>query len=365
MSKERRMRFGMVGCGVISAIHAEAISLMPGAKLAAVCDTNAEAAKSLADKYNVEERYDDYGRMLKEASIDMVNVCTPSGLHAEHVIAAACHKKHVIVEKPMAINLNEADEMIKVCKEMRVKLSCIFMERFHETSQRIRKGIEEGRFGRLFLGNALVRWYRTQAYYNDKEGWRGTWAMDGGGALINQSIHTIDLLRWFMGPVKRVCAFTATATHNIKTEDVAVAGVEFRSGALGTIIGSTSCYYPSSEKATVMYPSLPAQIEIFGENGTAIVEGHQIREWLFKEEKEEKKVIDSATDVKGIYLEPELFYLHQAQIADTIKAVEEDREPAVNGKEGRKALELIRGIYFSAKTGGAIEFPVQETTGIE
>lgn len=360
MSKEV-MKFGIVGCGVISQIHAEAICSIPNAELIAVCDIDIQVAKSLADKYNVEKIYTNYDRMLQEAPLNIVNVCTPSGLHAKQTIAAARYKKHVIVEKPMALNLDDADEMIKVCKKMGVKLSCIFNNRFHKTNQKIRKAIDESKFGKLFLGNALARFYRTQAYY-DKGGWRGTWAMDGGGSLINQSIHTIDLLRWFMGPVDRVFGFTATVAHNIEAEDVGVAAIKFKSGALGTIIGSTSCYPGSAEETVAMYASFPPQIEIFGENGTAIVEETRIRKWLFKKEKEEKKIIDSAIDIKGLHLKPEQFYLHRAQIVDVMKAIKEEREPVVNGEEGRKALELIRGIYLSAKTGKAIHFPIQEKT---
>lgn len=348
-----KIRFGIIGGGLIGPIHAEAISQLNDAELIGIATTRKETAKPFADRFGV-TWYTDYRELLQRGDIDVVNICTPPFLHGEMTIVAAEEGKHVLVEKPLAINLREADRMIGACKKLGVKLGVIFQSRFNRDVKRIKEAIDNGDFGNLIVGDAYVKWFRSQEYY-DSAAWRGTWDKEGGGALINQAIHTIDLLQWFMGEIDNVYALINTAIHKIEVEDVAVAVLRFKNGAMGVIEGSTA-----------MYPGLPRKLEIHGERGTVIFEGDKVRLWSFvgqeKKREEEQKVRESKDkklrDVSSdpTHQSPEN---HKLQIEDFVKAVRQDREPAVNGAEGRKALEIIRAIYKSAKAGKAVKFPVR------
>ena len=356
----QKIRFGLVGCGFISLNHGWAISTLENAELVAVADINPEASRQVAERFGA-SWYTKYGDLLEREDIDAIAIATPSGLHAEQTIAAAEARKHVIVEKPMSISLKEANQMIRICKENGVKLGCIFQQRFLRPSQQIKRAAEEGRFGRLFCGGTYVKWYRLQKYYHASGGWRGTWRYDGGGALINQSIHTIDLLQWIMGPVKKVFGRTATVSHKIETEDVGVASLEFENGAFGTIEGATSAY-----------PGLFARLEINGTNGCAVIENGALKTWKFVEKKEkepqEEKVPSGdavgagpsvGVDFKG--RDPSKSGIaHREQYQDFVNAILEDREPLVNGEEAKKAIEIVLAIYRSAQEGKEVNLPLQE-----
>src|SRR5579875_2372957 len=258
-----KLRFGIVGCGVIGPTHAEAITHLPEATLVSVADTKPEQAQLMAQKYHA-KAYASLQAMLANEQLDVVNVCTPSGMHGEHacqIMRAGCH---VIVEKPMEITHERLDEMLRVQQETGRKLAVISQHRFDEASMQIHALIEEKAFGRLVLGNALVPWWRSQQYY-DSGAWRGTWELDGGGILMNQSIHSIDVLQWLMGPVKSIYAYTDTLAHRMETEDVAVAVLRFDNGALGTIAATTGSY-----------PGVSTRIEIFGDKGSAIIENDEL-----------------------------------------------------------------------------------------
>src|SRR5437762_3574542 len=233
--------FGIIGCGMISRFHAKAVADIKGAKVTACFDSFTSAA----DKFGAEigcKVYHDLDKMLADKAVDVVTICTPSGVHMEPAIAAAKAGKHIIVEKPLDITLKRCDAMIAAADKAGVVLSTIFPSRFHESSQLLKKAIDAGRFGRLTMGDSYVKWFRTQEYY-DSGGWRGTWALDGGGALMNQAIHNVDLLQWLMGDVESVHAMTATLAHErIEVEDTAVAVLRFRNGALGVIEAATSAY---------------------------------------------------------------------------------------------------------------------------
>jgi len=350
-----KIRFGIIGGGMIGPFHAEAISQLDDAELIGVATTRKKTAKPFAERFYAKAWYTDYRKLLQRDDIDVVNICTPPFLHEEMAIAAAEEGKHVLVEKPIAINLKEVDRMISACKKAGVKLGVIFQSRFNKDVKRIKEAIDKGDFGKLVVGDAYVKWFRTQEYY-DSAAWRGTWDKEGGGALINQAIHTIDLLQWFMGEVDSLCAFIDTAIHKIEVEDVAAAALRFKNGAMGVIEGSTA-----------IYPGLPRKLEIHGEKGTVIFEGDELKLWSFvgqeKERKggekvrgfEDKKLGDTSSDPTHHSIEN-----HKLQIEDFVEAVREDREPLVNGLEGRKALEIIRAIYKSAKAGRAVKFPLAE-----
>ncbi len=344
--------FGIIGCGMIADFHSAAIAELEGGKLVSVSSRNGDNARRVADRYNV-DWYPDYNEMLKRKDLDIICVCTPSGAHRAPAVAAARAGKHVVVEKPLEITLDRCDDIIQACDKADVRLCAIFNSRFTEGSQLVKKTIDSGRFGVLTLGDAYIKWYRTQEYY-DSGGWRGTWELDGGGALMNQSIHAIDLLQYFMGPVKAVQAFTDTMAHErIEVEDVAVAALRFENGALGVIEGTTTAY-----------PGMLKRTEISGSNGTVILEEEDIIKWEFAPELPEDAEIHQqfaqrrsggggAADPRAISHEN-----HRRQMQDLINTIENGTPHLVNGREGRKAVEIILAIYTSSKEGRMVELPL-------
>ena len=339
----QKFGFGIIGIGNVSTIHAKCIQQIENCKLIAVCSRSEQKAKKAAQEYGV-PYYTNFVDLIERDDIDVISICTPSGMHLEPALAAAQSGKHVIVEKPIEIKLERADQVIDACQKANVKLAVIFQHRFGEGVQRLRKAVQQGHLGKLILGDAYVKWHRTQEYY-DTGGWRGTLKGDGGGALINQSIHTIDLLQWIMGPVKTVSGKVGTFTHNIEGEDMGLALLSFENGAMGIIEGSTS-----------IYPGFPERLEIHGEKGTVILEGGKIKTWEIQGTKEEPEVLEAdrktggASDPMAISIEG-----HLAQYRDFIEAIRNDREPIVHGIEGRKALEIVLAIYQSSKEGRAVQ----------
>ncbi len=338
MSKE--LGFAIIGCGVISPFHARAIQEIKGVKLVIVCDAVEKSAEKTGKEFGVKWT-SNLDEVLSNSDVDIVNICTPSGLHRDIAIKAAKAGKHLIVEKPLEITLPKCDEIIKAARENKVKLAVIFSSRFKDGAQKLKKAIEKKRFGQIALADAYVKWYRPQEYY-DSGAWRGTWKIDGGGALMNQSIHTIDLLQWFMGDVESITAITRTIVHKIEVEDTACAILQFKNGALGVIEGSTACF-----------PGTDARIAIHGEKGTAILDEGEISEWIFKEpEPSGKDMKQKEGTVSSGAQDPTKKMTHEAhrrQITDTVEAILDDREPLVNGEEGKKAVEIILAIYKSGK----------------
>lgn len=347
MEVTKEMRFAIIGCGRIAPKHAESIVAIPEAELVAVCDIVPEKAQAFADKYGAEP-YTDYHEMLKRPDIDVVTIATSSGLHAEIGIAAAQAGKHVMVEKPMAMTLKSADELIAACQKAKVKLAVIHQNRFNKSIKLMRQALEAGRFGKLTHGQATVRWNRNDDYYAQAP-WRGTKLQDGG-VLMNQSIHNIDLLQWMFGPVESVFGYTATNLRKIEMEDVGAAVIKFKSGAIGLI-----------EAASTIYPkNIEETLNVFGETGSVMVGGiavNRIETWEFPESEEEKKQIFASqeSDPPTVY-----GFGHREIIMDMIQAIQEDRTPAIPGEEGRKALEIILAIYKCQETKEPIVFPLSE-----
>jgi UDP-N-acetyl-2-amino-2-deoxyglucuronate dehydrogenase len=346
---KKEFGFAIVGTGLISTTHFEQISAIEGAKVVAVYSRKEEKAKSLAEKAGA-DWYTDYQEMLKRKEIDIVSIITPSGTHADMAIEAARAGKHVIVEKPMDISLEKAQQMIDVCRENHVKLSIISQHRFDPPAVKIKDDIDSGRFGKMVLGQAAVNWYRPQSYFDDSK-WRGTKEMDGGGVLINQAIHTIDLFQYFMGEVESVFAHTAILAHErIEVEDVAVATVKFKNGGLGTIVATTAAY-----------PGLSARLELIGTTGTAVIENDQLMKHYLRNPNNESEAVNLAVHHGGEHnhasVNPAALdgASHRLQFIDMINAIQEDREPLVNGEEGLKPLKIILAIYESARTGQPIE----------
>jgi len=344
--------FGIIGCGMISRFHAKAVADIRGAKVVACQDAFPAAADKLAAELGC-TAYHELDALLADPAVDVVTICTPSGLHMEPAVAAAKGGKHIIVEKPLDITLKRCDAMIAAAKKAGVVLSTIFPSRFHESSQLVKQAIDKGRFGRLTMGDAYVKWFRTQEYY-DSGAWRGTWKLDGGGALMNQAVHSVDLLLWFMGPAVEVSAYTATLAHQrIEVEDVAVASIKFASGAVGVI-----------EASTATWPGELKRIEISGDAGSAVVREEDLAVWKFAKETKADEAIRQKmacrTQTGGGAADPKAigYHGHMLQFQDVLTAIKGGKQPLVDGPEGRKAVELILAIYKSAESGKPVKLPL-------
>jgi len=345
-----KIGFGIVGCGMIAGFHARAINDIRGAKVVAVHTSNPENGKKIAEIVGGCEIYTDYKEFLRHPGMHIVNVCTPSGAHLEPAAAAAAAGKHVVVEKPLEITLPRCDKLIAACEKNNVKLCAIFPSRFSPANIALKQAIDSGRFGKLTLGDTYVKWWRSQEYY-DSGKWRGTWELDGGGAYMNQAIHNVDLLYWFMGDVAEVSGITATLAHErIEVEDTGVAALRFANGALGVIEATTSAY-----------PGLLKKTEIHGTKGTVIVEQDDILLWQFekdtaKDRSIREKFAKRVGGTGGASNPAAISYQgHLDQLKDFVKAIQTGGEPLVNGSEGRKSVEIILAIYKSSKTGRRIE----------
>lgn len=334
------LKFALIGCGRIAKRHAELLGLgqIAGAKLVAVCDAVEERARAFGDKYNV-PWYPDMHAMMAKEDIDVVSILTPSGLHAENLLAVAPYKKHVVVEKPMALSLDDADAMIRACDENDIRLFVVKQNRFNVPVQKLREARAAGRLGKLVLGTVRVRWCRTQSYY-DQDSWRGTWALDGG-VLANQASHHIDLLEWMMGKVDSVFAKATTALVDIEAEDTAVVVLKFTNGALG-IIEATTAARPKD---------LEGSISVLGEHGTVEIGGfavNKMKVWNFTkplpgDEEVMEKFSVNPPNVYG--------FGHQAYYENVVDCIKGGKVHLVDGLEGRKSLELITAIYESIETG--------------
>jgi UDP-N-acetyl-2-amino-2-deoxyglucuronate dehydrogenase len=327
------IRYGIVGCGHIAKKHVAAIKAVEGAELVAVCDTNEERLSEFA--VDGVRGYTDLKDMLA-SDVDVVCICTPSGIHAPLTIQAAEAKKHVIVEKPMALTLEDADRMIDACEKNGVKMAVVHPNRFRPAVVELRKQLEQGAFGKIGHANATVRWNRNQAYY-DQAPWRGTKAMDGG-VLMNQAIHNMDLLLWMMGDIEEISSYHATRIRNIEAEDTSVSVIRFKNGALGVL-----------EAAVTIYPkNLEESLSIFGEKGTAVIGGptaNWIKEWKFEGLPDE----EAQNTIRRVEQDPFGIPGHQCIIQDMTEAVLNDRKPVVSGEEGRKALSFVIGCQLAAE----------------
>jgi len=344
--------FGIIGCGMISDFHSAAIADIKNGKLVAVSSRKAENSQRLVDRYSI-QAYSDYNEMLNRDDIDIVCICTPSGAHMEPAVAAAEAGKHVIIEKPLEITLERCDAIIESCEKANVRLCAIFNSRFSDASQLVKDTVSSGRLGQLTLGDAYVKWYRSQDYY-DSGDWRGTMELDGGGALMNQSIHAIDFLQYVMGPVESIQAFTDTLAHKrIDVEDVAVAALRFKNGALGVVEGTTA-----------VYPGSLKKFEFSGTKGTIVLEEEDIITWEFEEEEPEdaeiKKQFTEKKSGGGGASDPRAINNdnHRRQMINLIQSIENNIPHLVDGREGRKAVEIILAIYQSSKAGKTVHLPL-------
>ncbi len=340
------LRFGIVGCGVIGKTHAAAISNLEGAQLVGVADLVPARAGALAGTYGI-AAYPDLTSMLAVGDLDVVTICTASGLHGAQAEEAMRAGKHVIVEKPLEITLPAIDHLLDVQRAAGVKLAVISQHRYDPAARQVRELIAAQAFGTLVLANAQILWWRSQEYYDSGE-WRGTWELDGGGVLMNQSIHSIDLLQWFMGPVRSVYAYTGTLAHRMETEDTAVAALRFASGALGSISATTSAY-----------PGVRTRLEILGSEGSAIIENDRMS-YLHHKRAGGDEVgpygLETSESSQPGSQEPE-GNAHALQIEDIMREIRRDGTPVVDPKEARHDVAIILAIYESARTGREVVLP--------
>ena len=348
---------GLIGAGNISDTHARAVREVPGTVIAAVHSPTRSHAEALAAEHQA-AAYDTLGRFLDHRPLEMVIIGSPSGLHAAHGIAAAQRGLHVLVEKPIDVTATRADDLIAAAHEARVTLGVIFQDRLKPDVQRLKSLVDGGRLGAPILASARVKWYRPPSYYEGSR-WRGTRALDGGGALMNQGVHTVDLLLWLFGPARRVVARTATRLHAIEVEDTSVALIEFASGALGTL-----------EAATSVYPGYSRRIELTGANGTVVLDGDDLVAIDLKDVRDDERPVLSERVSGGRVEGPSRAAsatvsaaspvvsdptAHVRVFTDFIGAMAAHREPCCTGESGRQSVRLIEAIYESARTGGAVD----------
>jgi UDP-N-acetyl-2-amino-2-deoxyglucuronate dehydrogenase len=339
------IRIALLGCGRISETHFDAIGKVSGLELVAVADVVEERARAAGEAQRV-PWFTSHGAMLDSVPCDVVTICTPSGLHPEHGIAAARAGKHVVCEKPMAITLHAADELVRACDQSGVRLFVVKQNRLNPPIQLLKRALDRGRFGRLYLANTTVRWTRPQEYY-DQAPWRGTWEFDGG-ALMNQASHYVDLIQWLGGPVESVMAKTATLARRIETEDSGVVILRFRSGALGVI-----------EVTMLTYPrNLEGSITILGERGTVKIGGtavNRVEHWAFADYDDDDKLVEAANSSP-----PNVYgFGHAGYYRNVLAVLRGGAMPDTDGRAGRKSLELILSAYESAKTGREVSLPLR------
>ncbi|MBN1639973.1 MAG: Gfo/Idh/MocA family oxidoreductase [Anaerolineae bacterium] len=343
-----KLRWGIIGCGVIAPSHADSVVGSEYADLVAVCDIDSEKGAEFAERYGGVAFYRDYHEMLRDGGLDAVSICTPSGLHSEMTIAAAEAGVNVLCEKPMAITVPQIDAMMAAVEKTGIKLEVIFQRRTYQITQTVREAVQSGVLGQLTLADAYLKYYRSPAYYQSAD-WRATWALDGGGALMNQGVHGIDVLTWIMGDVESVYAKASAKVRDIEVEDTCVALVTFANGAYGVIEGTTSSN-----------PGEPTTFYFHGEKGTIVLSDRGIEKWAVSSDKsivarnDPDKCVgregpSATSDPRAISHSG-----HRAQVDDLCMAVTQDREPMITGGSARKAVELILAIYASAREGREI-----------
>lgn len=336
----KKVNFGIIGCGLISGNHADAILKIKNASLRGCTDVNENALKAFSEKYGI-KAYRTVDEMLNDDDIDVVSVCTPSGLHARFAVMAANHRKHVVVEKPMALTVAECDEIIRASEDNHIKVAVICQNRFKNTFRQVKKVIEDGKLGKIVSADIYMKFYRSPEYYASSN-WKGTWKMDGGGALMNQGIHGIDIMLYMLGDVATVFGHAKTLSREIEVEDTASAVVEYANGALGVIQGTTS-----------VAPGYPRRVEINGDLGSITMIEGDITVWDVNGVEKPLSESESARS----FNDPMNFSIegHVLQLTDMVEAIIDDRTPFVDQYEGRRAVELITAIYQSSRERKLVE----------
>ena len=346
------VRFAVIGVGNIGKFHIRAIQEIPQAQVTVVCNRDSTEGQNVASEFGTDWE-GDYHIAVSRDDVDAVTICTPSGTHKEIAVVAAQAGKHVLVEKPIDITLPRIDAMLQAASEANVKLSCIFQSRMRKGAQAVKQAMEEGKLGKLLFANAFVLWHRSSEYYENN--WRGTYELDGGGALMNQSIHSIDLLQWLAGSIKSIYAQTQTQVHNIDAEDSASALVTYANGAQGVIQGATSLHYGN-----------PARVELHGSAGSAVLQEGRLILWKMKDgsEAEETHMLN-LEQLGGSGSQHPIAKVthdsHRDQITDFVQSILGDTEPAISGMEARNSVEIVRAIYQSAREHKKVSLPYDDS----
>lgn len=348
MAETRKIGYAVVGLGV-GRSHAKAALNSKNGKLVAVCDLIPEKLEKAKEDYGDVLTYTDFDEVLKNRDIEVVSICLPSGMHAEFAVQAIEAGKNVLVEKPVDITVEAAEKIEAARKKTGLKVGVIHQNRFNACMKPMKEAIDSGKLGKIFLGTFAVKWYRTQEYY-DNGGWRGTWDMDGGGSLMNQAIHTVDLMQWLMGDVASITSHMDIYNHTIETEDLTASLIKFKNGACATFV-STTC----------AYPGLGTDIQVYGTKGSIEVDGDQLKTWRIEGEDEDEG--KSMTDLYGegngsaTALDPTLVVGHATQVEDIIDAVlYDDRDPLIVPSDAIKSVMIANAIYESARTGKTVYF---------
>ena len=341
----KKVRMGIIGCGRISKNHLDAVSQIPDAEFVAASDIVPEKLQHVAEQYGIKSLYPNYLDMLEKEKLDLVSICSPSGMHPQMGIDVANHKINVLTEKPMATNIEAADKLIQACDHNHVRLFVVKQNRLNSTMQLLKRAVEKERFGRIYIAQSNVFWQRPQAYY-DAEKWRGTWEFDGG-AFMNQASHYVDALYWLLGNVQSVMASTATMARRIEAEDSGCAILNFRSGIIATL-NVTMLTYPKNFEGS---------ITIIGEKGTVKVGGmavNKIEKWEFEDYDDDDRIAQDTN-----YQPPNVYgFGHNPYYRNVVDVLLERGVPATDGRDGRKSVEIIQAIYLSAKTGNRVSLPL-------
>lgn len=345
LSKKEMLNFAIIGCGVIAPYHSRALEKVEGAQLVAVCDVELEKAKKFADQFHVDASrvYTDYHELLAQKDIDAVCVCVPSGLHGQISMDALKADKHVICEKPMEITKEKLDAVCEAYKASGKKFACVFQRRTQPIPSKVKAALDSGVFGKPLMASAYLKYNRTAEYYKSA-GWRATWEMDGGGSLMNQGVHGVDLISWFMGGIDKIYGIARTQLHDIPVEDAAVCTVKYKNGAIGVI-----------ESSTCVYPAQDTRFEIHCENGTIIFDDKGLIQWELKNgEKETNDFAEAGISLKD---NPQAIgpLSHLPIMQDFVDAITYDREPMATPLEGRKAVDTILAIYQSSNENKEIQ----------
>ena len=343
---DKKFKIGIIGIGTIADVHAQAIQASKNMELLSAFSGNPEKAIAFTKKYDI-QCFTDWNKFIEDPELDAVSICTPNGTHLDYGEKAAVAKKHVIVEKPIEVTLERAQKLIDQCNNNDVQLAIIYQSRFMDNMPESKEFIDNNGLGKLFMGDATIKWYRSQKYY-DSGAWRGTLALDGGGVLINQAIHTVDLLQWLMGDVTTIFGQTDTFTHDLEGEDNAVATLRYKNGAIGVIQASTS-----------VQPSQSRKIEIHGEKGYVLIDGDDIKISMAEDNPTEDNTQNevpgsgSSSPMDGFSFES-----HKRQFEAIAEAIQNNRTPPVSGVESLKSLAIVLGIYESAKSNTIIQLDV-------
>jgi len=356
------LKTGLVGCGKVGHLHAKALSRLPESRFVAACDSDFQRAQQFAAEYNV-RAYCDVEEMIAHSELESLNVCTPHPLHAEPAVNAAQAGVHVLIEKPLASSLEDCDAILDAAKKSGVKIGTVCQRRFYAPCQRIRRAIDEGKIGRPVLGSVAMYGWRDQAYYKS-DPWRGTWKGEGGGVLVNQAPHQLDLLQWYMGPIDELFGFWDNLNHPyIEVEDTAIALLRFKNGALGNIAVSNA-QNPALYGKVYVHGSNGASVGVQTDGGAMFIAGMSTiteppindlwtvpgeQELLKRWQKEDSDLFNSINAME---------YYHQVQIEDFLQAIIQARDPLVTGEEGRKTVEIFTAIYRSQRDRMPIKFPL-------